>query len=140
MFSAIDVLVAMINASTNDSSAVGSHAASFASVWTLFMVVAVSVTGTVILKKVRIFSSTRVLACFVCFLRLCFQLSQSFSASTVCLCACVVVTLLNRKDDVGLRVGSGACLRVFFGSIDRADRLGNERRQSLGAVERRTLF
>ena len=51
-FSAIDILVALINASTNDSSANGSHAASFASVWTLFMVIAVSVAGTVILKKV----------------------------------------------------------------------------------------
>eukprot|EP00752_Nemacystus_decipiens_P008891 g7936.t1 len=51
LFSAIDVLVALINASTNDSSANGSHAASFASVWTLFMVIAVSVAGTVILKK-----------------------------------------------------------------------------------------
>ncbi|CBJ49273.1 conserved unknown protein [Ectocarpus siliculosus] len=51
IFAAVDVLVALINASTNDSSANGSHAASFASVWTLFMVLGVSVAGTVILKK-----------------------------------------------------------------------------------------
>ena len=53
LFAAVDVLVAIITSAKNDSSANGSHAASFASVWTLFMVVAVSVTGTVILKKVR---------------------------------------------------------------------------------------
>ena len=52
LFAAVDVLVAIITSAKNDSSANGSHAASFASVWTLFMVVAVSVTGTVILKKV----------------------------------------------------------------------------------------
>ncbi|CAM9326661.1 unnamed protein product [Ascophyllum nodosum] len=51
LFAAVDVLVAIITASRNDSSASGSHAASFASVWTLFMVLAVSVAGTVILKK-----------------------------------------------------------------------------------------
>ncbi|CAM9918213.1 unnamed protein product [Sphacelaria rigidula] len=51
LFAAVDCLVAIVTASNNDSSASGSHAASFASVWTLFMVVAVSVTGTIILRK-----------------------------------------------------------------------------------------
>lgn len=53
LFAAVDCLVAIVTASNNDSSANGSHAASFASVWTLFMVLAVSVSGTIILRRVR---------------------------------------------------------------------------------------
>lgn len=51
LFAAVDCLVAIVTASNNDSSANGSHAASFASVWTLFMVLAVSVSGTIILRR-----------------------------------------------------------------------------------------
>lgn len=54
LFATVDVLVAIITAARNDSSANGSHAASFASVWTLFLVVGVSVSGTIILRKVSL--------------------------------------------------------------------------------------
>ncbi|CAM9927988.1 unnamed protein product, partial [Discosporangium mesarthrocarpum] len=51
LFGALDVILALVTASKNDSSANGSHAASFASVWTLILVILVSVAGTIILRK-----------------------------------------------------------------------------------------